>query len=142
MKFSAILIASLASAAYGFAPSMQSSRFSPLFMADTASRPVTTPATNIDKSLDGIDGDSSAFDPTEGDHPALTRNNNDEVWVSQVRSWRVAFSELILSLIPNVVFLTNCILVVYCATRNNNRELAPVVTVNHQPCEPWSVSPL
>ena len=38
----------------------------------------------IDKSLRGIDGDESTFDPTEGEKPALIRNNNDQVWVPQV----------------------------------------------------------
>jgi hypothetical protein len=85
MKFSAVLIASLAGASYGFAPSMHARRLSPLFMADTAARPVTTPATNIDKRLEGIDSDPDTFDPTEGENPALIRNNNDEVWVPQVR---------------------------------------------------------
>ena len=84
MKFSAVLIASLATASYGFAPSMQGKPISSLFMADTAARPVTTAATNIDKSLAGIDKDPDTFDPTEGEEPALIRNNNDEVWVQQV----------------------------------------------------------
>jgi hypothetical protein len=35
--------------------------------------------------LRGIDKDESIFDPTGGDNPALTRNNNDQVWVPQVR---------------------------------------------------------
>jgi porphobilinogen synthase len=83
MKFSTVLIASLATASYGFAPSMQGKPVSSLFMADTAARPVTTPATNIDKSLAGIDKDPDTFDPTEGEKPALIRNNNDEVWVQQ-----------------------------------------------------------
>lgn len=38
----------------------------------------------IDRSLKGIDADASVFDPTTGENPALTRNNNDEVWVPQV----------------------------------------------------------
>lgn len=53
-----------------------------------APRKVSTPATDIDKSMKNVD-DEPTFDPTGGDHPALTRNNNDDVWVSQVRSlWR------------------------------------------------------
>jgi len=36
----------------------------------------------IDRTLRDIDSDST-FDPTSGKNPALTRNNNDEVWVSQ-----------------------------------------------------------
>ena len=38
----------------------------------------------VDKSLRGIDAEGS-YDPTAGDNAALTRNNNDEVWVQQVR---------------------------------------------------------
>ena len=38
----------------------------------------------VDKTLTGIDKEGS-FDPTEGDNPALQRNNKDEVWVPQVR---------------------------------------------------------
>lgn len=136
MKFSAVLIASLTGATYGFAPSMQARRISPLFMADTASRPVTTPATNIDKSLDGIDGDSATFDPTEGDNAALTRNNKDEVWVQQVR------------LPSGVIFWQNHSLVVgfltvlFAFSSSCNREPALVATANPQPCVPWFVSPL
>jgi len=40
----------------------------------------------IDRSMRGVDSDPSAFDPTEGDSPAVIRNNKDEVWVSQVCS--------------------------------------------------------
>ena len=39
----------------------------------------------IDKSLKGLDSEEGTFDPTSGENPALTRNNNDEVWVQQVR---------------------------------------------------------
>ena len=39
----------------------------------------------VDRSMRGIDKDDSTFDPTSGDSPALTRNNNDQVWVPQVR---------------------------------------------------------
>lgn len=85
MKFSAVLIASLTTGSYGFAPLMRGKPISSLFMADTAARPVTTAATDIDKSLAGIDKDPDTFDPTEGEEPALIRNNNDEVWVQQVR---------------------------------------------------------
>ena len=38
----------------------------------------------IDKSLRGIDAEGS-YDPTVGEKAALTRNNNDEVWVQQVK---------------------------------------------------------
>ena len=43
----------------------------------------------IDRSLKGIDADADTFDPTAGDSPALTRNNNDEVWVPQVRNTHI-----------------------------------------------------
>ena len=39
----------------------------------------------VDKSMRGIDSDEGTFDPTAGENPAVTRNNNDKVWVSQVR---------------------------------------------------------
>lgn len=39
----------------------------------------------VDRSMRGIDSDESAFDPTTGENAALQRNNNDEVWVPQVR---------------------------------------------------------
>jgi hypothetical protein len=38
---------------------------------------------NVDKTMTGIDADGS-FDPTEGENPALTRNNLGEVWNQQV----------------------------------------------------------
>jgi hypothetical protein len=48
----------------------------------------------VDKSLKGIDSDESTFDPTTGGNAALTRNNNDEVWVPQVSImlWRKEYS--------------------------------------------------
>jgi hypothetical protein len=39
---------------------------------------------SIDKTLQNVDADADVFDPTSGENPALTRNNNDEVWVQQV----------------------------------------------------------
>ena len=42
----------------------------------------------VDKSMRGIDKEPSTFDPTAGDSPALKRNNNDQVWVPQVRKRR------------------------------------------------------
>jgi len=56
------------------------------FSAVAPKTSVVTSATGssepIDKSMRGID-DESAFDPLEGENPALIRNNNDQVWVSQ-----------------------------------------------------------
>ena len=39
----------------------------------------------IDRSMKGID-ENGAFDPVAGENAALTRNNNGEVWVPQVKS--------------------------------------------------------
>ncbi|MGK3735669.1 MAG: hypothetical protein ACI8RD_001054 [Bacillariaceae sp.] len=42
---------------------------------------------SIDKTMRGIDDESGFdFDPVAGENPALTRNNNGEVWVPQVRT--------------------------------------------------------
>jgi hypothetical protein len=38
----------------------------------------------VDKTMEGIDT-SNVFDPTDGDNAAVKRNNNEEVWVQQVR---------------------------------------------------------
>lgn len=43
----------------------------------------------VDKSLTGIDSSDDVFDPTGGDNSALIRNNNEEVWVPQVRNMHV-----------------------------------------------------
>jgi hypothetical protein len=45
--------------------------------------PVAGGAEPIDRTMNGIDA-AGAFDPTDGDSPAVARNNNDEVWVQQV----------------------------------------------------------
>eukprot|EP00523_Entomoneis_sp_CCMP467_P001927 CAMPEP_0168749212 /NCGR_PEP_ID=MMETSP0724-20121128/16589_1 /TAXON_ID=265536 /ORGANISM="Amphiprora sp., Strain CCMP467" /LENGTH=406 /DNA_ID=CAMNT_0008797093 /DNA_START=18 /DNA_END=1235 /DNA_ORIENTATION=- len=37
----------------------------------------------VDKTLKGIDSDDSVYEPTSGNGAPLTRNNKDEVWVSQ-----------------------------------------------------------
>lgn len=77
MKFSALLIAAFtvttASAFSAVAPK-------PSSPVKVEAAPSSEP---VDKSLKGIDADSSTFDPTTGENAALTRNNNDEVWVSQ-----------------------------------------------------------
>lgn len=134
MKFSAVLIASLVSASYGFAPSMQGNRASSALFADTKPRPVTTPATNIDKSLDGIDGESSTFDPTEGDNAALKRNNKDEVWVQQVKTCRGVGNCLCRFVV--VTSFSPCTLLAPSSPAYI-RELALVATASHLPCAPW-----
>ena len=81
MKFSAVLIALIASTE-AFAPASVNSRAtSSVVLGMDAS---DTPQ-NIDKSMVGIDAEGS-FDPTSGDNPALARNNNNEVWNQQVSS--------------------------------------------------------
>jgi len=77
MKFSIVFVTSF----------LATSRTVSGFVSPSLSKPfVTTTARNaetpIDRSLKGIDAEGS-FDPTSGDNPALIRNNNDEVWVSQ-----------------------------------------------------------
>jgi hypothetical protein len=81
MKFSAFLIATLAGASYAFAPLTPSS-----FRANSAIRAAEEPP--VDKTMRSVDDGTThkLFDPTSGDHPAVIRNNNDGVWVSQVRS--------------------------------------------------------
>ena len=50
----------------------------------------------IDKSLKGIDdsAEHDVFDPLSGDKPALIRNNNEEVWVPQVRMYCLIFQHV------------------------------------------------
>jgi hypothetical protein len=71
--YSALLIASLTASA---------SAFSAVVPNQSAAKAAFVP---IDRSLKGIDADAATFDPVSGENPALTRNNNDEVWVPQVR---------------------------------------------------------
>jgi hypothetical protein len=55
----------------------------------------------VDRSMQGIDADADAFDPTEGDSPALTRNNNDEVWVAQVSLYNILTSSMRSLVLPS-----------------------------------------
>eukprot|EP00957_Ditylum_brightwellii_P096619 7358831-Ditylum_brightwellii.AAC.1 len=76
MKLSAFLLASIASSSWAFVPTVTSPAFKNVMkMAEGNSEPV-------DYSMKGIDAEGS-FDPTTGENPALIRNNNDGVWVSQ-----------------------------------------------------------
>lgn len=78
MKFSAILIALIASAE-AFSPiAVSNGRASTILAMDKSDTPQ-----NVDKTMVGIDAEGS-FDPTAGDNPALARNNNGEVWNQQV----------------------------------------------------------
>jgi hypothetical protein len=42
----------------------------------------------VDRSMKNVDA-GPAFDPTTGAAPAVQRNNNNEVWVSQVRVGKI-----------------------------------------------------
>ena len=74
--FSSLIVALLAGNAAGFSAVAPK----PSTPAASDAAPSLEP---IDKSMTGIDAPGS-FDPTEGDSPALKRNNNDGVWVEQV----------------------------------------------------------
>jgi len=88
MKFASFLLTALAGSATAFTTS-------PAFGRSTALNVATDPkksqepvaAGSIDRSLLGIDRDAKheVIDPTDGDSPALQRNNNEEVWVPQRR---------------------------------------------------------
>lgn len=43
----------------------------------------------VDRSV-SLDEDVDVFDPTEGENPAVVRNNKGDVWVPQVRERRVS----------------------------------------------------
>lgn len=73
MKFStALILASFVNSAAAFSA-----------VAPTSSVSSTGNPEPIDRSMKGIDSDPNTFDPTEGESPALIRNNNDQVWVPQ-----------------------------------------------------------
>lgn len=66
-----------------FSPEMLASRRTPMFAKMVAE---TLPNTeSIDRSLVGLDDTAmhNVFDPTAGNSPAVTRNNNGETWVKQ-----------------------------------------------------------
>ena len=95
MKFSAIFLTTLLSTASAFSPSVAfNGRAATARYVATDPETSTGPSTDpVDKTLAGIDdaAEHDVFDPHAGSEPALTRNNNDEVWVSQVRiSFRYA----------------------------------------------------
>ena len=89
MKFSAILFTTLFATASAFAPATSGkAAFTARYVAtdpEVSTGPSTDP---VDKTLTGIDdaAEHDVFDPHAGNNPALTRNNNDEVWVPQVRA--------------------------------------------------------
>ena len=88
MKFSAILLTALFSTASAFSPSFNGRAATAKFATveetvEASTGPSTEP---VDKTLEGIDdaAEHDVFDPHAGNGAALTRNNNDEVWVAQV----------------------------------------------------------
>ena len=86
MKFSAVLLATLASSVQAFSPSSNGRAVLATNVATDPSVEVGPSTDPVDKSLKGIDANAEhdVFDPLGGDAPALVRNNNDEVWVPQV----------------------------------------------------------
>jgi hypothetical protein len=128
MKFSAaILIASLVGAASAFSPVSLSSTRAATSLFDAGS------PEPVDRSLKGIDSDASVFDPTSGENPALIRNNNDEVWVSQVGLRAVLEKEYELN---RYVFSHVANPKICC------REPALVVIASPPPCEQWFANAL
>jgi ABC-type transport system substrate-binding protein len=56
------------------------------FSAVAPKKSDATPSSIVDRSMKNVDASSATtFDPTTGAAPAVLRNNNNEVWVSQVR---------------------------------------------------------
>lgn len=85
MKFSCVLLTALFATTNAFAPAKSAFRTTSLNL-----EPSQDP---VDKTLNGIDdgAEHDVFDPLSGAQPALIRNNNDEVWVPQVRFFRCTF---------------------------------------------------
>lgn len=126
MKFySSVLLASMVSVAAAFSA-----------VAPASSASATGSPDPVDRSMRGIDTDPATYDPTAGDRPAVTRNNNDQVWVQQVRMAKVKVpgSESSHVKLEELIFLpTFCLRIHY-----NLREPALVVTASPQRCERWS----
>jgi len=79
MKFAtAILTAALSITTAFVSPRNDFARPRALLVATEAGK-----TESIDRAMRDMDEDASAFDPTSGSKPALTRNNLDEVWVPQ-----------------------------------------------------------
>mmetsp|Transcript_504 Transcript_504/g.761 ORF Transcript_504/g.761 Transcript_504/m.761 type:complete len:415 (-) Transcript_504:45-1289(-) len=88
MKFSSFLLASLMTGSSAFAPSATTSINMNTMntMNRNAALFSTGPSTDpVDKTLAGVDDalDYDVFDPHSGNTPAMTRNNNGEVFVPQ-----------------------------------------------------------
>jgi hypothetical protein len=112
-----LLIASLATSASAFSA--------------VAPKSAVAKAGSVDKTLQSVDADANVFDPTSGENPALTRNNNDEVWVPQVRNATRGRATLHCTTLP--VAITNALLlsILYYS------ELGLVATANPRLCVAW-----
>ena len=86
----ALFIASLSGSVSAFSPVAPNPPTTSVLFA--ATNGVSAPSSDpVDKTLTGIDAGAphDVFEPTEGENPALTRNNNDEVWVTQVSYFKL-----------------------------------------------------
>jgi hypothetical protein len=124
MKFSAIILASLVGSAHALSSATQPKTVK----VNTGGAPSMDP---VDKRLEGIDSDPNTFDPTEGESPALFRNNNDEVWVKQVRHVKLAVNFFD---ICQRAFQTHSRIFLFF----RRRELGLVATASRLQSEAWS----
>lgn len=83
MRFSAVLLVSLFGGANAFSPAVPTAAFGRTSLSMVSTEPVA--AGSVDKTLVGIDRDAKhdVYEPTDGEAPPLTRNNDGEVWVPQ-----------------------------------------------------------
>jgi hypothetical protein len=117
-----LLIASLATSASAFSA--------------VAPKSAVAKAGSVDKTLQSVDADANVFDPTSGENPALTRNNNDEVWVPQVcNATRTTYTTLhydALHYTATPVAITNALLLSILYS-----ELVLVATASPRLCVAW-----
>lgn len=129
MRFSAILLSTLVTAASAFSPSTTGrAAFTSLNVAtepEVSAGPSQDP---VDKTLNGIDDGAKhdIFDPQAGDKPALIRNNNEEVWVPQrARPRRNRKSAAIRGMVrENIVTPGNFIYPLFIHDEDFNQEIA------------------
>lgn len=130
MKFSAIFLTTLLSTASAFSPSVAfNGRAATARYVATDPETSTGPSTDpVDKTLAGIDdaAEHDVFDPHAGSEPALTRNNNDEVWVSQrKRPRRNRKSPAVRNMVrENIVTPANFIYPLFIHDEDFNQEIA------------------
>jgi len=120
MKISAAIIALTVASATAFAPSAPSFTKTTLFAKGN-----TDP---VDPTLNGIDDNLGyeSFDPTTGDSPAVSRNNNGGVWVKQrARPRRNRKSAGIRAMVrENIVTPANFIYPLFIHEEDHNTEIA------------------